>query len=147
MKKRLVFIALCLMSATAQNADFATEGKLYKDLASNSVNAVHILSESFQTQNKQFLGQHESVLSIEYLGSQRTATQSLEVFASIRNRSTTPVQLEVRTLFLGKGGMPINDESAWQRLFLDPNGTVTYRELSLKTNQVKHYRVEIREAN
>lgn len=147
MKRVLFTLSLLAMSTTAVAVDFATEGQKYNDLAGTSVNAVHILSKSLQTQNKKLFGGHQSVLSVEFLGSQRTQVGTLEVSAYLRNRSSTPAQIEARTLFLGSGGMPIDDESAWQRLYLDANGTATYKEMSLKTQQVQHYRIEIREAN
>lgn len=147
MKKVLLALSLLTLSTASMAVDFATEGKKYEDLAGTSVNAVHILSKSLQTQNKTLFGGHQSVLSVEFLNSQRTQVGTLEVSAYLRNRSSTPAQIEARTLFLGNGGMPIGDESAWQRLYLDANGTATYKEVSLKTQQVKHYRIEIREAN
>jgi len=144
---KLIYILLAVGIATpAMATDFATEGKKYNDLAGTSVNAVHILSASLQTQNKRFFSEDESVLSVEYLGSQRTAVKTLEVVAVFRNRTSTPATIEARTLYLGGGGMPIDDESAWQRVFLDANGSGTYRETSFKTHEVKHYRIEIRES-
>lgn len=147
MKRLFIIMSLTLVSYWANAVDFATEGKKYDDLAGMNVNAVHIISQSLQTQNKRLLTDDESVLSVEYLSSNRTEVQTLMVVAMFRNRSSTPATIEARTLFLGDNGIPIDDESGWQRIFLDANGTATYREKSFKTNEVKNYRIEVRESN
>jgi len=147
MKKYVVLLAGLCLSSVCYAVDFATEGKKYQDLAGSKVNAVHIVSASLQTQNKRLFSDDESVLSVEFLSSQRTPVNTLEVVAVLRNRSGTPATIEARTIFLGDGGMPISDESAWQRIFLDANGTENYREKSLYTDRVKHYRIEIRESD
>lgn len=146
MKRKLAVTTLLLTSFFANAVDFATEGIKYNDLAGMNINAVHILSKSLQAENKRFLTNDESVLSVEYLGSSRTEVNTLMVVSMFRNRASTPVVLEARTLYLGDGGMPLDDQSSWQRLFIDANGTATYRENSFKTDAVKYYRIEVRES-
>ena len=146
MKNKLAISLLFFISSFSNAVDFATEGKKYDDLAGMNVNAVHIVSDSLQTQNKRLFSDDESVLSVEHLSSIRTDVETLMVTVMFRNRSSTAMTIEARTLFLGDAGMPIGDESGWQRIFIDSNGTATYREKSFKTNDVKHYRVEVRES-
>lgn len=104
-----------------------------------NLDTVVILDKSLQTGK---VGK----LAVERSLGRRTATQTLEVIAVIRNRTDYPQQIEGRTQFYDAAGVPIEGPTAWQRLILDPQSINTYREFSTRTADVAHYYVEIREA-
>lgn len=84
-------------------------------------------------------------LAVENSGARRTAADTVEAFAVIRNRTDYPLQIEGRTQFFDAMGIPLGSPSQWQRLYLDPQSINGYRELSTGTGDVAHYYIEIRE--
>lgn len=85
-------------------------------------------------------------IAVEATNSRRTATQTLEVWAELRNRTDYPLVLECRVRWYDKDRAPADEPSAWQRLFLDPNSIGVYRESSTKVHELAYYYIEIREA-
>jgi len=119
-------------------------------------NSVVILDKSLQDMsynNKKFLfwqtkeedKRNVGKIAIESTNSRRTPTGTLEVWAVIRNRTNYPLQIEGRTTYFDKDKVPCEEPTAWQRLFLQPNSVNTYKELSIKINEVNYYYIEIRE--
>jgi len=83
-------------------------------------------------------------IAVESQGAKRTATSTIEVFATFRNRTDYPLQLEGRVHFFDIDKFPIEGPTAWQRVYLPPNGVGAYREASTRTDAAYYY-TEIRE--
>ena len=86
-----------------------------------------------------------SKIAVESTDSRRTATETLEVWAVLRNRTDYPLQLECRTQFFDASKVISDGPTAWQRIYLSPQSQETYREFSTKTKEVNYYYIEIRE--
>jgi hypothetical protein len=86
-----------------------------------------------------------SKIAIESTNSKRTPTNTLEVWAVLRNRTDYPLQIEARTQFFDSNKVPIEGPTAWQRVHLPPQSLDTYREFSTKTGEISYYYIEIRE--
>jgi hypothetical protein len=84
-------------------------------------------------------------VAVENQGSRRTPTNTLEVFAVIRNRTDFTLQAEGRMSLYDINGAPLDGPSAWQRLYLPPNSIVHYKEISTVTQDIGFYNIEIRE--
>lgn len=147
MKKILSFtLFACALTGCMQN-NYLKEGPA-PGVNVNSPNAPYarlnlntavILDRSLQNENS-------GKLAIESTNSRRTATDTLEAFAVIRNRTNYPQVIEGRVQFFDAAGVPIEGPSAWKRVFLDPNAISAYREFSVRTADVAAYYIEIREA-
>jgi hypothetical protein len=87
-----------------------------------------------------------SAIAIERNGARRTTTGTVQVYATIRNRSTVPLAIEARCQFFDAEEVPVEAPSAWTRIFLTPKGVEHYKESSTQIQDVAHYYVEIREA-
>lgn len=85
-----------------------------------------------------------SAIAVESTGVKRTPTDTLEVWAILRNRTTVPLQVEARTSFYDTAQAPAGPASVWKRVFLQPNSTNQYLERSLDVD-VSYYRIEVRE--
>lgn len=85
-------------------------------------------------------------ITVERHGGVRQPTGAMEVYATFRNRTNYPLQLECRTSFFGSQQEPVENASAWQRVSLPPLGVETFRGLSLGFNNIAAYYVEVREA-
>lgn len=83
-------------------------------------------------------------IEVQRSGARRTPTDSLEVFVVFRNRTDYPQQIECRVQFFDQNKFPAEDPSSWQRLFLDPNAIVAWKQTSMRGN-VSFYYVEVRE--
>ncbi len=83
-------------------------------------------------------------IAIENQGARRTPSGTVEVFATIRNRTDYPLQIEGRVQFFDADKVPVEGPSAWQRVYLGPNSIDAWRESSARTD-IAHYYVEIRE--
>lgn len=83
-------------------------------------------------------------VTIESSGVRNTATGTTEVWAMLRNRTDHDLQVEGMTSFFADGGMPLDDRSAWKRVYIPANGTALYKESSI-SNQAQHFMVEFRE--
>ena len=105
---------------------------------------IAILNHDLQKTKTGFFsgGQSKNKLSIERAGSALTENDTLEVWVMIRNRTNHDQQIEVRTSFFDSMGRPMDDVTAWSRMYLAPNSLNTYRTTS--TKQVSDYYVEIR---
>lgn len=84
-------------------------------------------------------------ITVERHGGVRAPTGGLEVYATFRNRTNHPLQLECRTQFFGSQEEPVEGASAWQRVMLPPLGVETFRGRSLGANNIAFYYVEVRE--
>ena len=145
-KLSLLVLAASLLTACVQTQERINEGaaggiRITDERAPNArlnLDTVAILDKSLQNDRS-------GKLAIESSGGRRTATNTLEVYATIRNRTDFALQIEGRVQFFDAQGVPVEGPTAWTRVFLDPNGITAYKELSTRIDVV-HYYVELREA-
>lgn len=83
-------------------------------------------------------------IAIQDTNADRTATNTLEVWTLIRNRTDYPLQIEARVQFFDANKKPIEGPTAWKKMFLTANGIQKYSEFSTRTD-VSFYYIEIRE--
>ncbi|MEN8190702.1 MAG: hypothetical protein ABFS19_12725 [Thermodesulfobacteriota bacterium] len=115
------------------------------------MNSVAILDRSLQKwyvvqQNGRNVAEHGKVgkIAVEKTGVSRTATNTLQVYTVLRNRTNYPLQVQARVQFFDQSEVPIEGPSSWQRLMLDPQSVVAYKEFSTRTD-CHFYYIEIRE--
>ena len=84
-------------------------------------------------------------IAVEATNGRRTATDTLEVWMELRNRTDHPLQVECRVRWYDKNEAPVDVPSAWQRVYLGPNSLETFRESSTGVFNVAYYYIEIRE--
>ena len=84
-------------------------------------------------------------ITVERQGGVRLPTGAMEVYATFRNRTDFPLQLECRTQFFGSQQEPVEGPSAWQRVSLPPLGITTFKGASLAFNNIEYYYIEVRE--
>jgi hypothetical protein len=85
-------------------------------------------------------------IAIEATNSRRSATQTLEVWAELRNRTDFPLTIECRVRWYDKSKAPVDEPTAWQKVFLEPNSLGVFKELSTSVYEIAYYYIEIREA-
>jgi len=83
-------------------------------------------------------------IAVEQTGARRSATNTLEIHVTLRNRTDYPQKIEVRSQFYGDGRVALEGPGAWESVFLAPNGIQTYRTSSTRTDPVAYY-IEVRE--
>ena len=86
-----------------------------------------------------------SKIAVEATDSKRTQTGTLQVWATLRNRTDYPLQIEGRTHFYGPDQDPVEGPTAWQRLHLPANSVGHYKEFSTRIEGIEFYYIEIRE--
>jgi hypothetical protein len=86
----------------------------------------------------------ENKILVEGTNSRRTATNTLEVWALLRNRTDYPLQIEARASFFDTSQAPLEGPTAWQRVMLPPNANGHYKEFSTRVN-IGFYTIEVRE--
>lgn len=84
-------------------------------------------------------------VSLQKAGARRTATRSLEVYSVLKNHTDYDLQVEARTLFFDADQIPLNDQTAWKRVYLPINAFGTYKEFSVSP-LASYFITEIREA-
>ena len=84
-------------------------------------------------------------IMVESTNARRNPTGTVEVFARLVNCTDYPLQIEGRTHFLDEGQAPVEEVSAWGRIFLSPRSYGVYKESSIDVARVRFYYVEIRE--
>lgn len=84
-------------------------------------------------------------ITVERHGATRGPTGALDVYATFRNRTDFPLQLECRTQFFGAQEEPVEGASAWQRVMLPPLGVESFKGSSKAAGNVAFYYVEVRE--
>jgi ABC-type proline/glycine betaine transport system substrate-binding protein len=87
-----------------------------------------------------------SAVAVQVNAADRTATDTLQVSAVLRNRTNTPIAVEASTRFMDARGVDVEQASAWQRVFLPANGTAVYQECSTRKGEVVHFVIQIRRA-
>ncbi|MEW6261558.1 MAG: hypothetical protein AB1641_00645 [Thermodesulfobacteriota bacterium] len=84
-------------------------------------------------------------VGLQSTDSRRSPSDTVEVWAVIKNKTGSPLKLEGRVQFFDRQKAPAEGPTAWQKLFLPPSGLATYREFSTKVMEVGYYYIEIRE--
>lgn len=145
----IVLVALALFGCNQQNQkiDIVHEGAApairvddaAAPYAKLRMNSVVILDPQLQ----QIEGPGK--IAVENTGSTRTETGTLEVWATLRNRTNYPLQIEGRTNFFTENEAPIDTPTAWSRVFLPELGTGVYKAKSTLIHGIKYYMIELRE--
>ena len=84
-------------------------------------------------------------IMIQSASARRQPTGTVEVWTRLVNCTDFPLQIEGRTHFLDEGQAPVEDVSAWARVYLSPRSYGVYKESSIDVARVRYYYVEIRE--
>lgn len=84
-------------------------------------------------------------IMVQSASARRTPTGTIEVWTRVVNCTDFPLQIEGRTHFLDEGQAPVEEVSAWGRVFLSPRSYGVYKESSTDIARVRFYYVEIRE--
>lgn len=85
-------------------------------------------------------------ISVENVSGAQTESGTRKVWAGIHNRTKNRLMVEVRAVFLGDKGEPIESEGAWRQIFIEPGTTASFDAYS-KSSVVKKVTIEIREGN
>jgi PBP1b-binding outer membrane lipoprotein LpoB len=84
-------------------------------------------------------------IAVENTGARRTATGTLEVWATIRNRTNHPLQIEGHTNFYDNNQAPVDLSTSWERIYLPALSTGSYKAKSTLIHGVTYYMIELRE--
>ena len=113
------------------------------------MNTVAIVDDSLQTvERKIFTGRKPVVtgkIAVEASNARRTPTGTLEVWATLRNRTDYDLQVEGRATFFDAQEVPVEGPTAWQRVYLSASSVGAYKEMSTRISDVAYYYIEIRE--
>jgi len=82
---------------------------------------------------------------VEATNTRRSPTGALEAWAIFRNRTDYPLQLEARASFYDTNQAPVEEPSAWQRIYLPPNATAHFTTLFSTQINNGFYNIEVRE--
>jgi uncharacterized protein YcfL len=145
--KKLVL--LLMFSVTCA---FAQETKIYDDkieqrregLNLNKVIFVdHALNRVELNEKKN--SKHQTIkVSLQKAGARRSPTNSLEIWSVLKNHTDHDLQLEGRAMFFDSDEVPMNDQTAWKRMYIPANSFATYREFSISP-QASYFIIELRE--
>jgi hypothetical protein len=156
---------LCACTTIVNAPEGAAPGVRVRDArapqARIRMNTVAILDKSLQTWEQRDV-KHEpawlsifcngvpqntqwSKITVQATNARRTPTGTVEVWATLRNRTDYPLTIDGRTQFFSRDDSPLEGPSAWQRVHLPPQSVATYKELSTNVTEVGYYYIEIRE--
>ena len=124
----LIAIALCGCATEG-----AKDGYTVNNIGIN-YNGVGILDRSIQDE-----------VAVESSNWTRSATDTAQVWASLRNRTDDRLVLQARTHFYDKNKMPMEKASGWRQMFVGPNSIASYKESSISVD-VGFYYIEVRKA-
>ncbi len=89
----------------------------------------------------------KSKLAVVRVGSDRSDSNLLTVFAGVRNKSAKPLDIEVQTIYKDKSGTPLTDgKGGWIPITLKPHGETQYRSMAI-SEDATDYVVRIRHAD
>lgn len=146
MYRSLIALAVTMLLVTGCATMSADSVKLTERSAPLEYNSVvftdYNLSRSW---DRGFLGSGNVYrLSVEKHGQRPTATGTTEVFVVLRNHTDYDYQVEARTSFFDRDGVPADVRPVWQRSTIPANSVGVYKTLSTSTQPLQ-YRVEVRE--
>ncbi len=87
-----------------------------------------------------------SRIAVESTNARRTGTGTIEVWATLRNRTDHDIVVECRAHFFDDENRETESPSVWQPVFLPQNSVATYAEYSTTARDNVFYYIEIREA-
>jgi len=85
-------------------------------------------------------------IEVDSLRSAVTETGTRKVWTTIHNKTKKPLALEVRAVYRGDQGEPVEPEAAWTQVFVQPRSSVAYDGYSMSRN-AKQAILEIRVGN
>lgn len=83
-------------------------------------------------------------VAVQRTNADRTDTNTLRVWATFRNRTDFPQQVQARVQFFGPNREPLEGPTAWVPVFLPPNSIGTYRQESAGVD-LAYYYIEVQE--
>lgn len=83
-------------------------------------------------------------VSLQKAGARRSPTNSLEVFSVFKNHTDYDLQVQARATFFDGDEIPLNDTTAWKRMYIPANSFGTYRDFSVSP-MASYFIVEVRE--
>ncbi|MEL0068393.1 MAG: hypothetical protein VW874_09030 [Gammaproteobacteria bacterium] len=83
-------------------------------------------------------------VSLQKAGARRTPTNSLEVYSVFKNHTDYDLQVQARATFFDSDEIPLNDTTAWKRMYIPANSFGTYRDFSISP-MASYFIVEVRE--
>ena len=86
-------------------------------------------------------------IMIQGVYARRTPTNTLEVMTRMVNCTDYPQHLQLRSSFMDDQQFPIENTSAWQRVFLEPRSAGVYQESSIGTLDVAYFLIELKEGD
>lgn len=150
MKKLLIFL-MSVFSITSVNADTEIyDDKIEQRRESLTLNKVifvdHDLNRiELKTRNNKTISKHQTIkISLQKVGGRRSPTDTLEIWSVMKNHTDHDLQVEGRTMFFDRDEVPLDDQTAWKRMYIPANSFATYREYSISP-EAAFYIVEIRE--
>ena len=85
-------------------------------------------------------------IDVDKLMSATTETGTRRVWTTIHNKTKRPLALEARALFRGERGEPVEPESGWRQVFVQPRTSITFDGLSM-SRDAKQAILEVRVGN
>jgi uncharacterized protein YcfL len=85
-------------------------------------------------------------IEVDELKFATTETGTQKVWTTIHNKTKAPLALEARAVFRGEKGEPVEPESGWTQVFVQPRTSASFDGLSMST-KAKQAIVEIRVGN
>ena len=112
------------------------------------LNTVNIIDDRLQTTTVLRNGEASvsGKLAVEGAGQKYTATQTREVWATLRNLTDYPQNIEARVTWFDGQNAPVDGPTSWTRIHLPQNGSEIYRSQSI-SRDAEAFFVEIRELN
>lgn len=143
---RIALIAGCAL-ALAGCETTAPEGG-YRIDTQNAVNptldTVRVIDGDLaRYKNRKY--QVRSVLDVEHVTVTPTETGLPRISVELRNKSSYPIPLDVRTSWYDASGRPIDMATSWTHVFVQPMGMALYEQISIKPGSA-HYYVEVQGA-
>jgi len=155
MMKLLVTSLIALLAILNFNGCSTHEGATYGESVVDEngysiykLNSVAILDKGLQRWEYIDLDSEpskKSKIAVENLGITSLDTGNVEVFTTVRNRTDYPQQLEIRTQFYDDNKITTEPPSAWKRVHLPQNSSMTYKEKSITIHTVTNFLIEVRE--
>ena len=140
--KKMLYTGLLALALGAGVAGIATGCRTEGALPAQTVTGKGVTvenDEQFVLLDKALNGK----LSFHNPISRRVDNGRLEIVVELRNRTREPLIVNLSTVFRDGEGVTLNDESAWQPVFLGPAQTQVYRVTSI-TEQAAYFTVRAR---
>lgn len=141
--KHYRLLTICLLAGT-----LAVAGCTTYDVREGIRPAVEVVAPGTQARldNVGFLTRDlERRVAVQKSGADRTLTNTLEVWCTLRNRTNFEQKLLMRTQYFTDDRVAIEDPDEWQPVYLAANAIETYRTYSIG-KLADHYYIEVMEA-